>query len=252
MDMDVALANLGVSESLLDEKIRAQLDNDGFALLPGILSADEIELMRKRIAALSAAEGVQAGSEFRREAGTDRLSDLVNKDSIFDVCFTHATVLAAIRHILNDFKLFALNSRAALPGQGHQVLHADWTDPLDAPDDYQVCNSIWLLDDFTAENGATRVVPGTHRRGRRPSEELADPAATHPDEVLLLAPAGTVVVFNSHLWHGGTRNTTKEPRRALHCGFVRRHQPQLVDQAEHIRVRTRDRLSPGARFILDV
>ena len=65
------------------------------------------------------------------------------------------------------------------------------------PGDYQVCNSIWLLDDFTASNGATRVVPGSHRARTVPRLALADPAAEHPDQVLVTGPAGTVVVFNT-------------------------------------------------------
>ena len=120
------------------------------------------------------------------------------------------------------------------------------------PGEFCVCNSIWLLDDFTAENGATRVVPGSHRSGLHPREALADPKAPHPEEVLLTAPAGTVVVFNSHTWHGGTLNRTSRPRRALHSYFCRRDQPQQLDQRRYLRPETRARLSEAALWILDV
>lgn len=251
MDMTTALQQLGVTEDVLDADARKRLDEDGFLPLPGILSTSEVEAFRSRLAELSAAEGDAAGQEVHQEAGTDRLSDLVNKDAMFDVCFTHPTVLAAMRHVLGDFKLSSLNSRAALPGQGHQALHTDWGEPVTAGD-YQVCNSIWLLDDFTAENGATRVVPGSHRWGRRPSDVMADPATAHPDEVQLLAPAGTVVIFNSHLWHGGTLNHSTAPRRAMHSYFTRRHQPQQLDQAKYLRAETERRLSEAALFVLGV
>ena len=122
-------------------------------------------------------------------------------------------------------KVFSLNGRSALPGQGHQNLHVDWAAAV-APGDYQITNSIWMLDDFTPENGATRVVPGSHRWGRLPKDALADPGAPHPDEVLVVGKAGTCVVFNSHLWHGGTLNQTAKPRRAIHAAFVRRDQRQ--------------------------
>jgi len=130
--------------------------------------------------------------------------------------------------VLGDFKLSSLNFRAALPGHGRQPLHADYGGPV-PPGEYQVCNSIWLLDDFTADNGATRVVPGSHRFARRAREALADPAAPHPDEVRLIAPAGTVVVFNS-LGRNG----------------------QQLDQRKYIRSETLARLTPAARFVLDV
>ena len=170
---------------------------------------------------------------------------------MFDPCFTDSRVLACISHVLGDFKLSSLNFRAALPGHGLQPLHADYGSPV-RPGEYQVCNSIWLLDDFTADNGATRVVPGSHRFARRAREALADPAAPHPDEIRLVAPAGTVVVFNSHLWHGGTLNRSDRARRALHSYFTRRANGQQLNQKKYIRPETLARLSPAARFILDV
>jgi ectoine hydroxylase-related dioxygenase (phytanoyl-CoA dioxygenase family) len=115
-----------------------------------------------------------------------------------------------------------------------------------------VCNSIWLLDDFTPENGATRVVPGSHRRGTMPGDEMANPGDEHPEQIQLTGEAGTVVVFNSHLWHGGTQNRTDKPRRALHSYFALRHLPQQLDQQAYLRVETYKRLTPAQRFILDV
>ncbi len=249
--METALAELGVTEASLDPGTREQLDRDGYAPLPGVLSAEHVEQVRIRLAELLAAEGDQAGIEVHQEAGADRLADLVNKGPMFEPCFTDPRVLACINHVLGDFRLSSLNSRAALPGQGHQVLHADFGGPV-PPAGYQVCNSIWLLDDFTAENGATRVVPGSHRFGVSARDALPDPSASHPDEVQLIAPAGTVVIFNSHLWHGGTRNRSDRPRRALHSYFTRRANGQQLDQKKYVRPETLARLSPAARFILDV
>jgi hypothetical protein len=249
-ETQAALADLGVQP--LDPAIAADLDRDGFAVMPHALDNPRMDAIRGRLAELSAEEGDRAGLEVHQEAGTDRLSDLVNKGEVFDIFYTHPVVLAGIAHVLDgDLKLSSLNSRAALPGKGHQGLHADWG-PLDLSEGFQVCNSIWLLDDFTVENGATRVVPGTHRSGQSPGDVLDDAAAPHPDEQLLLAPAGTVVIFNSHLWHGGTTNRTNRPRRAVHSYFTRRHQPQQLDQRAYLRPETRLRLSSAARHILDV
>lgn len=81
---------------------------------------------------------------------------------------------------------------------------------------------------------------------------IADSRDPCPGEVLLLAPAGTVVVFNSHLWHGGTVNRSSRPRRALHSYFTRRGDTQQLDQRKYVRPETLARLSPASRFILDV
>jgi ectoine hydroxylase-related dioxygenase (phytanoyl-CoA dioxygenase family) len=251
MDSPTALRELGVTAGLLTAAERARLDEDGFLPLPGILSAQQLQVIRHRLAELSAAEGDQAGIEVHQEEGTDRLADLVNKDPVFEVCFTSPRVLAATAHVLGDFTLSSLNSRAALPGSGLQRLHTDWGEPVPAGD-YQVCNSIWLIDDFTPDNGPTRVVPGSHRSEQLPGQVLADPWAPYPGEVQVLGQAGTVVVFNAHLWHGGTLNTTRQPRRALHSYFCRRGRKQQLDQRAYLRPETLARLSPAARHILGV
>src|SRR5512138_1351572 len=158
MNTQEALRALGVRDDTLTQDERARLDDDGFLPLYGILTPEQIASIAARLAALLEDEGEHAGKEVHQETGTDRLSDLVNKDPIFAICFTHPRVLAGIAHVLRgDLKLSSLNSRAALPGEGLQALHADWSGAV-APGDYYVCNSIWLLDDFTEHNGATRVV----------------------------------------------------------------------------------------------
>lgn len=254
MDIDVALTELGVRPPT--DELRIALDEHGFAVVPGVLDPEALAQVRGAVDRLTAEEGDRAGSEFAQEAGASRLSDLVNKGPEFDVFHTHPLVLGGIAHVLGgDLQLSSLNSRAALPGEGHQGLHVDWNAADGTPErlgGYQVCNSIWLLDDFTAANGATRAVPGTHRGTLTPGEAMTDPADAHPDQVLLLAPAGTCVIFNSHLWHGGTRNTTDRPRRAVHSYFTRRSRPQQVDQRAHLRPETRERLSDASLTVLGV
>ena len=252
MDTHTALASFGVTNTTLSEADLRRLDERGYLPLPDVMSPKQTATIRRRVEALIAEEGEQAGSEFRQEPGAHRLANLVDKDPLFGICFTHPRVLAAINHVLNgDFKLSSLNSRASLPGEGSQALHIDWSGDVD-PDDFQVCNSIWLLVDFSEENGATRLVPGSHMTGQHPNDALADPWAPHPDEVLLTGTAGTVVIFNSHLWHGGTVNRTDSPRYTLHSYFTRRHNPQQVNQQAFLSEATVTGLSPAARYILDV
>jgi phytanoyl-CoA dioxygenase PhyH len=252
MTIEEALYALGVREGTLTEEEKAQLDRDGFLPLPELLTPEQVAYLGARLDELARLEGGRAGLETHQEAGSVRLSDLINKDPVFDISFSHPRVLAAVAHVIRgEFKLSSLNSRSALPGQGLQHLHADWEEPV-APGDYCVCNSIWLLDDFTETNGATRVVPGSHRSGKLPRDEMADPGAPHPCEVRLVAPAGTVIVFNSHAWHGGTRNESPRVRRAMHAYFCRRELPQQLDQRRYLRAETYARLSEAGRYVLDV
>jgi len=259
-DMNQVLNQLGVHEDTLTPQEKAFLDEHGYLILGQVLTSQQLEAIRNRLQELLETEGEKAGAELLdskyirhpKEEGADRLADLVNKDPRFDIFYTHPRVLAGVVHVLGqEIKLSSLNYRAALPGYGLQKLHADWHEAV-APGDYKVCNSIWLLDDFSAANGATRMVPGTHKQGLLPQDDLKDPFATHPDEIILEAPAGTVAIFNSHTWHGGTINHSDKPRRAVHSYFCQRDQPQQVDQKRYIRAETLGRISEGARILLDV
>ena len=252
MTCEEALAELGVDDDLLSDEERTFLDEQGYLPLPGILDAQQVTALQQRFDELVEEEGQAAGTEVHQETGTNRLSNLVNKGEIFEVCFTHPRVLSAMRHVLgSELRLSSLNGRASLPGQGLQGLHADWGEAVE-PGDYYVCNSIWLLCDFTEQNGATRVVPGSNLSGQHPKDALEDATAPHPDEVILTAKAGTVVIFNSHTWHGGTLNQTDSPRYGLHSYFTRRDQRQQTDQQASLADATKARLSEAARVILDV
>lgn len=258
--MQDTLEQLGVDRDLLSPSEKEFLRKNGYLNLGQLLSLEQVAAINAHLKKLMDREGARAGAELLdspyirhpKEEGADRLADLVNKGAIFDIFYTHPKVLAAMAEVLGpDFKLSSLNYRAAKPGMGLQKLHADWHEPVDQGD-YKVCNSIWLLDDFSRANGATRVVPGTHLHGRLPQDEMEDPLATHPDEVLIEAPAGSVFIFNSHTWHGGTNNSTDRPRRAIHSYFCRADQPQQVDQNRYITAETLERISAAARQILAV
>ena len=252
MEICEALAALGATVDRLTDNEREQLDSLGYLAIPNVMSAATIAAIRARQAELIDAEGEFAGAEVHREAGTDRLSDLINKDPVYHLVITEPHVLAAVAYVLGgDVKLSSLNSRSALPGQGLQGLHPDWG-RLKTPGRYQVCNSLWLLDDFTPHNGATRVVPGTHRTTRVPSDDMTDPTSAHPDEVLLQGRAGDVLVMNSHVWHGGTLNQSSKPRRVMHGYFCRRGVLQQLNQQKYLRQATWNMLSEAQRTVLGV
>ena len=253
MDISDALTELGAHDGLLTADELRHLDDHGYVPFPGVLAPEEVHALTHRLTELARAEGSSAGHEVHQEAGTDRLANLVEKDALFWRCVREPRVLAAVAHVLGgDVKLSALNSRAALPGQGHQGLHADGDGLPPAGGRYTYANSIWLLDDFTPDNGATRVVPGSHRFGVAVADVMGDPAQPHPAEVKIVGMAGTVVVFNSHLWHGGTTNRTTSPRRALTAFYCRRAASQQLDQKRFLSEQTVQALGPAMRCLLDV
>lgn len=251
MNMEKCLHDLGASEGLLDESRREELSRKGFTLITGIIDHDWIKMLRLQFEKITSDEGKNAGIEVHQEQGARRLSDLVNKGDVFDRVWSHPLLLAAVRHVIGaPFRLSSLNARDALPGEGLQALHQDAR--LDATPAVAGCNSIWMLDDFTVTNGCTRLVPGSQHLSS-PQDLLEDPLAPHPEQELIEAPAGSVAVYNSLTWHGGTLNRTEhEHRRALHCFFNVRYLPQQTDQRSYLQLETAARLSPAMRYLLDV
>ena len=232
---------------------RASLETHGFLVIEDLVAPAEVDTLQARIQTIFDDLGARAGFEFKQEPQTDRLANLVDYDEVFRRAVALPKLLACVAHVLgSDFKLSSLNARSARP-------RSDWSQPLHCdggmlPDAHgnSVCNIIWMLDDFTPENGATRYVPGTHRSGRLPQDVLADPVAPHPDERLVTGRRGTVVVMNAHLWHGGTANRTDRPRLAMHSFYCRRDYPQQQYQKKLLRAETQAGLSPDLRWLLAI
>jgi ectoine hydroxylase-related dioxygenase (phytanoyl-CoA dioxygenase family) len=158
-----------------------------------------------------------------------------------------------VGHVLGPrFKLSSLNARCAPPGTAPvQPLHVD-AGALPDERGAWVCNGLWMLDDFTSENGALRAVPGSHRWGCRPQDVLTDPRAPHPGEELVTGRAGDLVVMNAHLWHGAAANRSRTPRLALHAFYCRWDRPQQQHQKALLRPETQAALSPAARELLAI
>jgi hypothetical protein len=92
-----------------------------------------------------------------------------------------------------------------------------------------------MPDASTPDDGALRLVPGSHRRGQLPQQALADPLADHPGQVLVTGRADTVVVPIAHAWHTGTAHRAGRPRAALHAFSGRRDRPRQQDQKRLLR-----------------
>jgi ectoine hydroxylase-related dioxygenase (phytanoyl-CoA dioxygenase family) len=230
---------------------RAQLDEQGLLVLPDFFDAAFREEAVRRSEELWALEGDRAGSEFRQEPGARRLANCVDKGEIYQRAIANEGILEYVAAVVGEeLKLSSLNIRSAEPhSSADQPLHCD-VGAIPDERGYWVCNTIWMLDDFTPDNGPTRCVPGTHKLGKLPQSVLADPSAPHPDEILVTGRAGTVVIMNAHLWHGGTANRTGAPRRAMHGFYCRRDKAQQQYQKRLLRAETQAGLSPRLRWLL--
>lgn len=149
-----------------------------------------------------------------------RLGNLFDKGRCFEQLACDPTLVAFARHTIrpDGCRWQAFNAHDPRPHEpsARQPIH---TDRSFFPGCTAYVNVILALDDFTSENGAPRVVPGSSH-GPWPVTEgssLLDPVA---GEVRLLCSAGTAIICHGDLWHGGMENGSDYPRRALHLGFA--------------------------------
>lgn len=235
----------------LSDREKRQLDETGFLILDGFMDKSLLAELRLAVEQRFTEEGERAGEEFKKEPGCRRLANLVDKGDVFRRIINLPRILQLVRHVLGDrIKLSSLNARSVNPGgAGRQPLHADMGALADAQG-FWVCNTVWMLDDYSATNGALRVVPGSHRWGRLPLQDLADPLAVHAEEVLVTGTAGSVVVMNAHLWHGGLGNQTERPRTSVHAFYCRWDKPQQQYQKRLVRPEVQQMLPPSLRELL--
>jgi ectoine hydroxylase-related dioxygenase (phytanoyl-CoA dioxygenase family) len=231
---------------MIGSAAKESLELLGYLILPRFLTLAQVAQFNQRIEEIFAEEGGRAGTEFKQEPGTRRLANMVDKGEMFEKIIETPFILECMEAVLGpDFKLSSLNVRSANPnGNCGQPLHIDGGE---LPDErgYSVCNSVWMLDDFTKENGALRIVPTSHRWRSRPWAGVET-----EDEILVTGMAGTVVVMNAHMWHGGTDNWTSLPRRAMHVYYARGDKPQQQYQKRWVRPEVQARLSPLGRKLL--
>ena len=251
--MDAQLLKRGfVSRGPTPEQ-RRELDENGYTILSNIIDDQWLALLRQAFDEIFVREGKEAGVEVAQMEGVRRLADLVNKGEVFDDVYLQPALLAAVFHVLQrPFKLHSLNGHDPLLDGGMQDLHTDTGEPTVPGGPYHVVNSMWMLDDFTAANGATRLVPGSHRKPGRIRDCVEDRMADHPEQIHFTGPAGSVAVFNGNVWHSSYINRDGRPRRTLHCAFIAREHAQQTDQRQYLQPETAKRLSPLARYILDV
>ena len=260
--IETACRALGIDDAnnaLLSAAERKALDEDGYVNLGPLLTTAQLDAMRQRLGDAAEGEGAVAGHEVSQTRGIARVSGTVikalNRDGLLDPFSFHPKLLAAVRHVLGlRFRYSSTNFHCPLPGYGHQAVHADWGWGVRDP---EVVNAIWLLDDFTEENGPTRVVPGSHRWRQHPMGSTVggtprDLVAPVPGEVHLTGVAGSCIAYNAHLWHSGTQNFSPHLRRAQHAFFTRSERPTQTDVPALLDRAVFERLSRVQRAVLDV
>jgi len=211
------------------------LARDGFTVVPDVLMPDEVGRVRRRLVEVARHEreaGIDHDPKWEDGPRNQRIFDLLNKGAEFAWLVEHHVALALMGHLLEpDFLLSSITANITGPGGVPMDLHYDQDYvPLPWPAFPLVANMIWMLDDFTEDNGATRFVPGSHledHTGWTP-EVMASRAQ---EAVPICGSAGSLVCFDGRVLHQTGANTTVDEYRhgviAYYC------QPWIRQQENH-------------------
>lgn len=199
----------------------AALEADGYVILRGLLDRPALDAVR---AAVEPMLNLTGRNNFEG-VKTQRLYDVLSKTMALNGLIEHPRVLALMdRMLAPNYLLSQAQVINILPGEAAQMLHTDdsfYQAPRPRPP--LGLATIWAIDDFTADNGATAIIPRSHLWGD-------DREADERDAVPCVMPAGSVVLFMGTLWHGGGANRTARPRLAVTCQYC---QPWLRQQENY-------------------
>jgi ectoine hydroxylase-related dioxygenase (phytanoyl-CoA dioxygenase family) len=180
------------------------LEDDGYVTIPDAISGEQVARAKQDLEVLL--EHTPVGRDDFEGRRTRRIYGLFAKTRSLDLMATHPVVLGLLDRVLGHYQLSAPTAIAIGPGETNQPLHPDDAIyPVPRPHQELVINVMWPLMDFTQANGATHLVPGSHRWTDK------SPA---PDTRTTVAElrAGTALVYLGSLWHGGGANRTEETR----------------------------------------
>ena len=221
------------------DTIIAELDERGYCVIPSVISVEKADRARTILERILADEG----DEISRERKTQRAARIAVKHPIFLELLTHPLIVAIWKRYLDPDVICATwTGNTTFPGYNHYGWHPDWpyqrlNQPW--PSDRISGQTMWMLNDFSAENGGTGLVPCSHRKGHRPPPETA--AEWNPDAEILTGVRGSVMVMHGATWHTARPNNSNAPRSALLGMFIR---PIYVTQ-EDMRAQLADLDNPS-------
>jgi ectoine hydroxylase-related dioxygenase (phytanoyl-CoA dioxygenase family) len=219
-----------------------RLDEDGYTIVEDAIEPGLVDELSAALVDLEAFFAVEPAGNSFEGARTLRVYNLLALGRVWEQVPVHPNVLPLVEAVLDPGCLISsLSSITILPGEVAQPIHADdQLLPIPKPHVPTVCNSMWALTDFTEANGATRLVPGSHRADHSP--DYGRPY----DSIAAEMPRGSVLIWHGSLWHGGGADTTDTPRVGIamnYCaGYIRQQENQQLGIPREVAARFEPRL----------
>ncbi len=233
---------MGALDAAALDEHAARIDRDGYTIVADAIPADLVAALSEDLLRLERKYRIEPSDNDFEGSKTVRIYNLLVHGELYQRIPVHENVLPLVERVLDPGCLISsLSSIGIGPGETAQPIHADdMLIPLGKPHVAIICNSMWALTDFTEENGATRVVHGSHRLDHSPSY------GQHYDSVAAEMPAGSVLVWRGSLWHGGGANRSDARRVGIamnYCaGFIRQQENQQLGIPREIARRFSPRL----------
>jgi ectoine hydroxylase-related dioxygenase (phytanoyl-CoA dioxygenase family) len=207
------------------QDIADRLMSDGYVLVTGMMREDDVQAARADLDRVLAA--TPTGRNSFEGFSTQRVYALFAKTRMFDQAAIDPLLSDVLDRVLGPHQLSAPVGIRIGPGEKAQTLHRDdGIYPVPEPHPPLVVNTMWPLDEFTAENGATRFIPGSHawEPGRTPTpDDRVERAVMSP---------GSVLFYLGSLWHGGGANQTSQPRLGVileyAAGWLRQQENHML------------------------
>jgi ectoine hydroxylase-related dioxygenase (phytanoyl-CoA dioxygenase family) len=229
------------------DQIVAEVEESGVCIVPNFISPDLLGRIRDDLDHLNDLERQHGVAFLESDGANQRVFNLVNKGEVFEEIVQHPDVMVVMDKLLGgDFILSGFSSNTTGPGGEEMTLHSDsGYVPPPHPEYLLSANAVWMIDDFTEENGGTRYVPGSHKLRTVPDSRR------NYETVPIIGKAGSVAFLHGYTWHKtGSNNSRDGQRRALFAYYVR---PFLRVQENHIvsvREEVWHRASPTLRHLL--
>ncbi|MGQ0831644.1 MAG: phytanoyl-CoA dioxygenase family protein [Microthrixaceae bacterium] len=194
------------------DDVVAALERDGCAVVEHLIDHAKVAALKEELAPFR--EQTPEGRNDFEGFDTRRVYALFAKVRGFDELAIHPLLLGVLDQVLGEYQLSGPVGIDIGPGESPQGLHRDdVVYPLPWPHQQVVLNTMWALDDFTLDNGATVIVPGSHRTA---PDEMPDAASA----ITATMPAGSVMFYVGTVWHGGGANRTDDRRLGVILEYV--------------------------------
>ncbi len=219
----------------IEEKLH-QLKMNGYCVLEGIIPEDKIDAVRESVVTAQAAHHEKAEAELAKTRsrghrvgvqGVANLRGVINETQTFAPYLADERIMAITDALFGSYvRISCTDCVINYPGNERGYWHSDWPYnqtnathiPAPYPDTIMHLSTIWMLTPFGPETGGTYIIPGSHRTDDNPSAagiSGIDPDAPYPTETQASGPAGSVLLYDSRLWHAVPPNRSDTPRVAI-------------------------------------